>query len=223
MKQRPLPVARLHSLRSDASRWCANNWKLLLIVLVIATGGFGIYSGVKWVCGAEYRQGRVEKKVWQHRTNLRERSEYRDGDWGSAPSRAGYYREPTWGHKCYDKEDGSYCCMSNTDGTCAMWCTDYSRWCDYSYYDWPIREFKEIEGEGEQTSWETYGDRLDETHRETREGWYHIYFTNTQKTWKYTTRDFASFCKFTVGDLWELEFPNVGSMRPTKKTVLEAQ
>jgi hypothetical protein len=196
-----------------------DNWVVALFVVTLAAGGFGIFKAVRWACHSEYRQGKVIKLEWRHRTNLRERRTYSDGDWGAPPRQAGYYREGTFNHDCYSKFSHKQCTSLEEVKVCVP---VHRRWCDYRYHDWPTASFQEVSGEGHAVTWETFGPVLDEDHRETTEGWYVVEFTNTKETWRYPTRSKSTYDKFELGDLWELEFPNVGKMHPTKKTVLEA-
>jgi hypothetical protein len=220
--ERNVPRAQVGSLRTTPREWFTNNWRRAAFITGAGLFIFLLVSGVKWACHADYRQGRVEQLEWYHRTDLRQRTENTSGHWDRAPRTAGYYDESTWGHHCYDKDDGSSCCATDDKGFCTMWCTDYRRWCDYHYWDWPVKTSQEVHGFGHETSWATFGSSLDDNHRETHEGSYVIQFTNTKEHWRYQTDSLREYRKFKIDDLWQLKFPNVGKMRPTKKTTLEA-
>lgn len=194
------------------------------LIVAYGTGGtllvLSLVFFFRWACHSEFRQTRVSELTWVHRTNLRQRGTFRDGDWGSPPARGGFYSEPTWDYDCQSKYHHSSC---TTVGKSTMCTPIYRRWCRYSYYDWPIITFQERQGSGHEMSWLTYGDRLDETHRETREGWYKVSFTDTRQTWTWTTRSVDQYERFVMNDYWQLEFPNWGDMHPVKRLPVEGR
>ena len=171
---------------------------------------------------ADHKQAQVIGKDWEHFTDLREREVRHSGDWGSPPSKAGYFRESTFDMDCYNRRRGSWCCGGkDEEGRCKSRCPEYRRWCDYSYFEWPVTQTKKVTGSGDAGSFATFGNELDNDHRETHRRKYTVSFRRDRKEWRYTTSSLRRYNEFVVGDLWEIKFPTFGSMEPTKRSFLE--
>lgn len=197
--------------------------KMLLGIAVSLVAIFGVFSLFRWACHADYRQAQVDQIQWQHTTDLRKRVELRDGDWGQPPSRRGYYREPTFSHKCWQKHSGDWCCGgTDKDGFCTIECPEYDEWCDYHYWDWDVIDSLSTVGTGiESDEYPTFGDRLNNNHRENRWNNYFITFRWSGGSWVYETNSREKYRKFVIGDIWEIRIPRFGKREPTKKSSLE--
>jgi hypothetical protein len=189
------------------------------IVLFAALTVYGIY----WCTASHTVQAQVVELHWRHRLDLRERREWHDADWGHAPKRKGFYREATWDEKCQMKTNGVYCAAHDAKNNCILWLPDEDLWCSYKYWEWPAIDSTVIEGEGHETSWPTYGNALDDNHREAKVPSYRVTFANGDrtKTWTYKTDSNTRYAEFQLNDFWVLRIPNVGPMTPEKKASIE--
>lgn len=195
------------------------NWQKAGIGVAVIGAVFGIFSFFKWACHADYKQSQVTQVQWKHVTLLRERTEESDGDWGSPPRNGGYYNEPTFNHDCRSKYHHSNC---HPVGKTTVCYPVFSKWCDYSYWDWPKIDDQYTTGLGaEPTEFPTFGSRLDSDHRETHEKYFYITFRRGEKDWIYTTRSDDEYKRYVVGDIWEIKIPRFGDKKPWKRSHLE--
>lgn len=184
----------------------------VIVILV-----FGLFFN--WTCHSEYRQYQVTEVRWEHRTILRERHEETDGGWGSPPRTGGYYQEPTFNESCRTKTHHHNC---HPVGKVTICVPVYWRWCDYSYWGWWKIDSQSITELGEEgTSFRTFGNLLDNNHRETQEKYFFVTFSRQGKDWVYATRSYEEYKRYLVGDLWEIEIPRFGGKKPKKKAYLE--
>lgn len=200
------------------------NWQKAGIGVAVIGAIFGIFNFFKWACHADYKQSQVTQVQWKHVTLLRERTLRSDGDWGRPPRNGGYYKEPTFNYRCYDKRNGTWCCGGHDSktGACNLECPDYDEWCDYNYWDWPKINDQYTTGLGtEPAEFPTFGSRLDNDHRETHEKYFYVTFRRGEKDWVYTTRSDDEYKRYVVGDIWEIKIPRFGDKKPWKRSHLE--
>lgn len=183
----------------------------------------GLIGLISWSCGASKVQAQVTRLRWHHRVELRERHLGHTGDWGSAPTYAGFFNEATFNEQCHQKANGRSCRRRDDHHHCTSWETDYRRWCDYDYWNWIFVDSLTTVGEGHVMTWTTFGPRLDMNHREAHLPTYTIDFENGQRTkrWEYHTSSEQRYRQFVIGDVWMLRLPNIGSMEPDSKSSLE--
>jgi hypothetical protein len=184
-----------------------------------------IFVFFRWACHSDYKQAQVKQVMWEHFTDLRERTNRGDGDWddwGNIPSSRGYYDEPIFNKKCRSKRRGTFCCGHDKDGHCTANCPKYDDWCDYNYWDWPVIDTLYIGELGEErTEYKTFGSKLDDNHRESTRALYSITFAQQGKDWVYKTKSAKRYKEFVVGDIWMIEMPRFGDRSPSKKSSLE--
>lgn len=198
-------------------------WKIVAIATTVGLVIGSFVLGISWACHVDYKHATVAKTSWVHATDLRQRTLAAESDWGRPPSGAGFYQEPTFKHKCHDRANGTYCCDGNDeDGNCLGHCIDYDLWCSFEYWEWPVIKTRTNEGDDMPGPYPTFGDELNNDHREKRWQIYTIYFDQSGDLWSYQTKDREHFSKFIDGEPWEISVPRFGDREPTKRIYAEA-
>lgn len=218
-----LPRARLAGLGT----W--SDFKYPVLVSCCLLSMTLIIKFLFWAFTARDVQAQVKNIEWKHTENLREREARSGGGWGQ-PGDKGFYDEPAFNVECrskyYGQEDcNPHSCGIDNKSTCHDSCSVYRRWCDYDYYEWPVRETKQTFGFTHDVSWPNIVP-TGPHRRVQRVAEYHVVFRayKEDEILTYDTKELANFDRFNVEDTWQLEVGHItGNVTPVKRVTAEAE
>lgn len=114
-------------------------------------------------------------------------------------------------------------CTKTKYRTCYRSCPVYKQWCDFDYFEWPVRTTQETTGTTHQVSWPGLKPTSDFSRIERSEH-YEVRFRCKDEMQTYRPQDLADFRRFSPGDYWRIRIGKVlGGVEPVRRSQVEKE